>query len=148
MSLGRTTIRGILVGIIGMTMLCYVCAFAFWASSPEQNQPQRTNTPIDPFGRATNTPLDPFVIATLTAAANSSGATATLPFEQPTTLPGITPIVPTFQTFPTITPLPTFTLIPTNTVPPTQPPTAIPPTAFPTEAPPIILPPTDTPTSP
>src|SRR5262245_41254044 len=117
MSLSRTTIRGILLGIIVLTIPCYICGIAFWATSPERTQPLQTNTPIDPFGRATNTPIDPFELASQTAAASTSGATSTLPFEQPTTQPGFTPIVPTIQIFPTFTSLPTLTPIPTNTIP-------------------------------
>src|SRR5215204_6052215 len=101
MDFSRTTIRGILVGIIALTMLCYVCAFTFWASSPEREQPQRTNTPV-------NTPIDPFDLPTRTIE-GTAAVTSTTPFEQPTIQPGFTPIVPTIQIFPTFTSFPTST---------------------------------------
>src|SRR5262249_33094198 len=88
MNFSRTTIRGILLGIIVLTIPCYICGIAFWATSPGRETPIVTNTPIDPFDRATNTPIDPFEIATLTAEAREGDVTSTSIFDEPTIRPG------------------------------------------------------------
>jgi hypothetical protein len=133
--MSRTTIRGILLGIIALTIPCYLCGIGVWAFVPGRNQTPSTNTPI-------NTPIDPFDLPTRAATAT---VTAGIPTFQPTNTIGFVPIIPTTQVFPTFTLFPTHTPLPTNTTVPTAIPAA---TAIPLPTEPIIVPPSDTPTSP
>jgi hypothetical protein len=143
--MSRQMIRNILIGIIVLTIPCYICGIVILAMPSERDTPitQPTRTPIDPFQEVTNTPINPFLTPSRTpidpfaqTPTALSFATATIGFEPIVTIQPFftfTPIA-TNTPFATVTPLPSATSFPTNT-----------PTFIPTATQEILLPATDTP---
>lgn len=138
------TWRNIFIGIILLSIPCYLLGIGVWFFTGGGVQPTPTFTQ-----RPSRTPIDPYQLETEFALTNPAAVLTVTTISSPTPIPGLglTPIVPTSFTFPTSTPFvvstatpqpPTNTPFPTNTPVPQN-------TPIPTPTPDILLPPTDTP---
>jgi len=138
------TWRNIFVGIILLSIPCYLLGIGIWFFSGGGVEAPATAT-----RRPSGTPIDTDALETEFALTNPADAPTQLPFASATSSGlGLTPIIPTTFSNPTstsffvatatpfqqatITPFPTNTPLPSNT-------------SIPTNAPPVLPPPSDTP---
>ena len=141
----RRRTYAILIGIILLTLPCYVLGAGLLYIAPESGGDSNLETPVVPpdltvfpTNTATPLPLPPTLTAVPTTTPGTPTASPTLPptpeqFETPTVPPTFTPpnpatptptLIPTFT--PTVTPSPTLTATPSATPTATLPPTATP----------------------